>query len=234
MIHDDYECELYFLRHGQSVSNVTPDYVTGLDHDSPLTPLGLEQARALGRRLARECLEFDRVYSSTMTRAVQTTEAMLGAMGQPGRAFTRVKELIEQQMPGWRGVLAEEVFTPERLAYIRGKGRDFVPPGGESLRVVQRRVAGWLERELIYNQELVAEGRSLTVAIVGHGAATKSLLQYIMGFDDRLIMRMGMENCSISRFIFNREGWHVVCINDATHVNGLAAAPEEGEEDRRD
>ena len=228
MIHENYHCEIYLLRHGQSESNVTSGYVAGLDHDSPLTPLGFEQARALGKRLGGEGQEFDRIYSSTMIRAVQTTRTMLDAMGQPDRGFIQVEELIEQQMPGWRGVRTEEAFTPELMAYIRGKGRDFVPPGGESLRVVQRRVAGWLERELIYNEELVAQDRPLTVAIVGHGAATKSLLQYIMGFDDRLITRLGMENCSISRLIFNDEGWHVVCINDATHINGLAAAADGG------
>ena len=113
-------------------------------------------------------------------------------MGQPGAAFTRVDALIEQQMPGWRGLSEQEVYTPENLAYIRGKGADFVAPEGESLRMVRRRVSGWLEDELIYNKALVEKERSLTLAIVGHGAATKCLLQYIMGFDERLITRIGM------------------------------------------
>ena len=52
---------LYFVRHGD------PCY----DPDS-LTPLGLRQAEAIGRRLARYGL--DRIYASPMRRAMQTAQ----------------------------------------------------------------------------------------------------------------------------------------------------------------
>ena len=74
-------------------------------------------------------------------------------MGESGRDFPRVDDIIEQQMPGWRGVPVEEVYTPENLVYIRSKGAHFVPPDGESLRMVQRRMSNWLEDEIIYNEE---------------------------------------------------------------------------------
>jgi broad specificity phosphatase PhoE len=121
-------------------------------------------------------------------------------------------------MPGWRGVPESDVYTPETLAYVRAKGSHFVPPEGESFRMVQRRVAGWLEDEIIYNRDLVAKGQSLTVAIVGHSAASRCLFQYIMGFDEAVIRRIVIDNCSISRFLFNRNGWSMVCINDALHL----------------
>ena len=52
----------FFVRHGD------PCY----DPDS-LTPLGLHQAEAIGRRLARYGV--DRVYASPMKRAMQSTTA---------------------------------------------------------------------------------------------------------------------------------------------------------------
>ena len=52
---------LYFIRHGD------PCY----DPDC-LTPLGLRQAEAVGRRLARYGL--DRIYASPMKRAMQTAQ----------------------------------------------------------------------------------------------------------------------------------------------------------------
>ena len=173
----------------------------------------------LGQRLRREHVRFDRVYSSSLVRAIQTTEAMLEAIGQPGRPFTRVDALIEQQIPGWQGVPVEEALTPQTVAYMRSKGMDFVPPQGESLRMVQRRVSTWLEDEIVYNDELVSKEQSLTVAVVGHGAATKCLFQYIMGCDHRLITRMALDNCSVSRFLFDKEGWSPLCINDSWHVH---------------
>ena len=219
MIHKDFLCEFYLIRHGESVSNASPGFVSHINFDPPLTSKGLDQARLLGLRLKRESVQFDRVYSSTMVRAVQTTEAMLDAMGQPGRSFTRVDALIEQQLPGWRGVRKEEVYTPEMIAYIRGKRSHFVPPQGESQRMVQRRMANWLEDEIIYNDDLVGKETSLTVAIIGHGAATRCLYHYIMGFDEGFIPRIGIDNCCISRFVFNKEGWFPICINDASHIS---------------
>lgn len=220
MIHQDFECEFYFIRHGESRSNATPGFVAGADFDTPLTDRGFIQARRLGERLKREGRSFDRVYSSSLVRAVQTAETMLEAMGEGGRAFPRVDALIEQQMPGWRGLRADEVCTPELVAYLRTKASHFVPPEGESHRMVQRRVSGWIEDEIVYNEEVVASEQSLTVAVVGHGAATKCLLHYLMGFDEGLITRIALDNCSITRFRFDRSGWSPICINDSYHVTG--------------
>ena len=86
--------------------------------------------------------------------------------------------------------------------------------------MVQRRVVGWLEDELIYNRELVGKEQSLRVAIIGHHISTNCLMQYIMGFDERLIGRIVLDNCSISRFLFSSEGWSALSINDSSHING--------------
>jgi len=222
LIHQNFGCEFYFIRHGESQSNAVPGFVAGANPDSPLTDLGLAQARLLGERLKNEGVEFDRIYSSSLIRAVQTTETMLDAKGEGGRSFTRVDALIEQQQLGWQGVRTEEAFTLETLAYMRAKGSHFVPPQGESYRIVQRRVADWLEDEIIYNQELASKERSLTVAIVGHGTATKCLLHYIMGFNEGLISRIKLDNCSICRFRFDKDGWSVLCINDACHIKATS------------
>jgi probable phosphoglycerate mutase len=219
LIHENFECEFYFIRHGESESNATSGFVHGVNFNSALTDRGVEQATSVGKRLRGERVRFDRVYSSSLIRTVQTTEAMLDAMGQPGRSFEKVDALIEQQAPGWRGAPVEKIYTPEFLAYMNAKGADLVPPQGESLRTVRRRTSGWLEDEIIYNEKLVASERSLTVAVVGHGMASKCLFHYIMGFDDRMISRISLDNCSISRFRFNKQGWFPICINDSTHIN---------------
>ena len=224
MIHKEFSCEFYFIRHGESESNATPGFAAGKNFDAPLTEKGIVQARLLGERLKREGVTFDRVYSSSLTRTVQTTENMLKGMGDAGRGFTRVDAIIEQQIPGWRGVPVEEVFTPENIAYMRTKGPHFVPPEGESLRMVQRRVSNWLEDEFIYNKELTSNPTSLRVAIVGHGNASRCLFQYIMGFDDYLLRRMAIDNTSIGRFVFDDEGWAMLKLNDASHL-GNARPP---------
>ena len=89
---------------------------------------------------------------------------------------------------------------------MRGKGGHFVPPQGESYRIVQRRFAGWLEDEILYNEDLISKQESITVAVVGHGAATQCLLHYIMGFDESFIGKIRLDNTSVSRFRFDHEG----------------------------
>ena len=220
MIHENFECELFLIRHGESASNAAPGAVFGGGSEPPLTPRGLEQARLLGRRLKSEGARFDRTYSSSLLRAVQTAEAIFEEMGQSDRPFMKVDDLVELKSPVWRGVLPQEVHTPDALAYMHAKGSHFVPPAGESHRMVQRRVVGWLEDEIIYNRELVGKEQSLRVAIIGHHISTNCLMQYIMGFDERLIGRIVLDNCSISRFLFSSEGWSTLSINDSSHING--------------
>ena len=226
MIHTDFRCEFYFIRHGESESNATPGFAAGTNFDAPLTDLGATQATLLGKRLRDEGIEFDLVYSSSLDRAIKTARLMLDAMGEPERDYPKVDDIIEQQIPGWRGVPVEEVHTPENRAYMLEKGPDFVPPQGESLRMVQRRVSGWLEREIIYNESLTSEPQNLTVAVVGHGTASRCLFQYIMGFRDSMLSRMAIDNTSISRFIFDRRGWSVVRLNDASHLANTEASFE--------
>lgn len=228
MIHEDFECEIYFIRHGQSESNATPGLAAGVNFDAPLTDLGFEQAKLVGERLKREGITFDHVYSSSMTRAIQTTETMLTAMGESDRQFPRIEAIMEQQMPGWRGLPIEEVMTPENIAYMRGKGSHFIPPQGESYRMVQRRYSNWIEDAILYNDDIISQSENLRIAVVSHGAASRCLFHYIMGFDENLIWRIVLDNTSISRFKFNKFGWTPVSINDSSHIlaAGLNAASE--------
>ena len=218
MIHKDFRCEFYFIRHGESESNATPGLAAGTNYDSPLTELGAKQARLLGERLKREGVKFDRVYSSSLDRARKTARYMLDAMGETERDVPAVDALIEQQIAGWRGVPIEEVYTDENRAYMANKGPDFVPPDGEPLRIVQRRVSGWLESEIIFNEDLASVPRDLTIAVVGHGMAHRCLFQYIMGFRDTLLWKLAVDNTSISRFAFDQRGWSVLSVNDASHL----------------
>ncbi len=218
MIHKDFNCEIYFIRHGESESNATPGLAAGTNFDAPLTKLGHQQAKLLGKRFKNDKINFDKVYCSTLTRAIQTTENIFIGMESPNNSFQKVPAIIEQQVPGWRGIPIEEAYAGETMAYMMEKGRDFVGPDGESIREVQKRATNWLEDELIYNRKLCRDPQTLTVAIIGHGNTMRSIFHYIMGFDQRLIYKIGVDNTSIPRFLFNGKGWSVVCLNDSSHL----------------
>lgn len=226
MIHKNVLFDLYFIRHGESESNVTPGIAAGENFDAPMTDRGHTQAFALGERLKREGVTFDRIYSSTLVRAVQTTEDMLRGMGDGDARFQRVEQIIERQIPGWRGKLAADVWTPELRFLSAEKGKWFQPADGESERAVERRASNWLEDELIFNPEF--QDGAHTIAIIAHGITLKTLFHYITGFDTNFIRRTDLHNCSISRFKFGRSGWSIVTINDSSHTLSIGDILREG------
>lgn len=194
MIHQNFECEFYFIRHGESEANALRGYMEAFDLDTPLTAKGFTQARLLGERLRQDGVVFDIVYSSSMRRTTQTAQMMLAAMGEPEREFPRIDAIVEQQIRGWHGVRTEEALTPETTAYMRQKAARFVPPDVESSRLAQRRFANRLEDEILYNRRLIAAERPLRIAVAGHAAAPRCLLQYILDFDEQYIWKMSLDN----------------------------------------
>ena len=115
--------KLYLMRHGQTLFNVLKRKQGWCD--SPLTELGIEQARGAGRWFAEHGVTFDHAYSSTSERAVDTLELVLAESGQGDLAYERVKGLKEWNFGSFEG-LTEDVNPP--LPY----GDFYVPFGGES------------------------------------------------------------------------------------------------------
>jgi broad specificity phosphatase PhoE len=218
LIHDNVNFDIYFIRHGESQSNITPGIAAGKNFDAPMTDRGHQQAQALGCRLATEDVTFDRIYSSTLIRAVQTTEGMLRGMGITGVGFDRVEPIIERQIPAWRGRLASEVHTPEVKLLEAGKGKWFQPADGESERLVERRASNWLEDEITYNPQWLKKKGSHRIAVVSHGITLRCLIHYITGMDQSFLKRTQIYNTSISRFKFGKHGWSIETINDASHT----------------
>lgn len=227
MLHDEFECDFYFIRHGESESNVVSGLAAGKNWDAPMTERGHRQALALGARLKRSEVVFDAIYSSSQVRTVQTTERMLEGMGIPDTPFEKVDELIELQVPKWRGMPREQAYTPEVTMLREQKGRWFVPDGGESEWVVERRVSSWLEDRILRNPEHVEKGKQ-TIAVLSHGIALRCLFHSILGFEDRYIRRMALFNASISRFTFASTGWFPRCINDSAHTFDIGDVAWEG------
>ena len=64
--------KLYFMRHGQTLFNLLRRKQGWCD--SPLTELGIEQAKTVGATLRGRGLTFDHAYSSTSERACDTLE----------------------------------------------------------------------------------------------------------------------------------------------------------------
>ena len=97
--------KLYMMRHGQTLFNVLKRKQGWCD--SPLTELGIEQAKRAGEELRERGITFDHAYSSTSERACDTLELVV-----PGMPYERVKGLKEWNFGKFEGITEDLNLTP--------------------------------------------------------------------------------------------------------------------------
>jgi probable phosphoglycerate mutase len=166
---------LYFARHGQTEANLQKRF-SG-NKDTPLTPLGLEQAAQVGQILKRELGQAPgyQFISSPLARAVATMKIARQAMGLPAEGFATDNRIKEIDLGVWDQLTDEEAraLSPT-LFEQRGNDKWHVRvPEGENYAEVAARVTDWI-REL----------KSDTIAI-SHGATTRILRGLLAGLDWR-------------------------------------------------
>lgn len=211
MIHKNTSINLYIVRHGESEANLDTKFLYGQSHEVNLTKRGAEQAIKLGRRLNRQGVKFDKVYSSISKRALKTASHVLKEIQYPLDGIVKTEELVEYSIGEWAGKVRDEVYTSEIRGSMNKMGPYFTPPKGESLMMVQRRLLPWLFDEILYNEEHL--NKKVNIGVFTHAMTIRVLLHYVMGFNDRLIHRVRIDNASLTKLRFTEDGWYVDYVN---------------------
>lgn len=149
--------DIYLIRHAETDLNTTPHIIQGRSLNARLSERGLEQAEKLGERLLAEGLRFDSVYSSTADRACQTAKIACGKIGIPEYQITRLEQLVEQSHGDWEGKLRNEMYTPEVVEEFKKDMYNFCPPNGESLKMAEERMYGFVKMYLFPLQSFLFE-----------------------------------------------------------------------------
>jgi len=119
---------------------------------------------------------FDYVFTSTLSRAIETTELALREAGQQGLIMDMVRhpDLRERDygdLTGLNKAETAEKFGEEQV-HIWRRSYDVPPPGGECLKdVVENRVRPYYEAEV---KPLLADGKN--VLIGAHGNTLRAML----------------------------------------------------------
>ena len=154
------------VRHGQSMANVDAfDPQKYGDFRTPLSPLGLVQAREAGQRVGREFLEGALVYASPYQRTRETLEALLEGAGADRSAPFGIFEdpRLREQDHGYGNVKQQESLRATHgWFYYRYEG-------GESPADCYDRVSGFLESMM----RQVERKDASKVLIVTHGMAIR-------------------------------------------------------------
>lgn len=154
---------LIVVRHGQSVSNVNGTFTGQMD--SPLTELGVLQAQRTAEYLKDR--KIDVIYSSDLSRAMQTAEPVARMHGLNIIPDVRLREICGGDWEGKCGAEIEEIY-PENYAIWKTDVYRSTPDGGESFVAVAERVNEMLG-------EILQKHRGECVALFSHALAVRAL-----------------------------------------------------------
>ena len=201
-------------RHGETPWNAEGRYQG--QTDIPLSPVGREQARKLGLRLADA--RITRAVASPLGRARHTAELALG----PTRAsmLTTDAGLLEIHHGTWEGKLAAEIsdFDGERFKAWRHAPESVLMPGagGESLEHVLARA--WPA----FDRACSGLGDDDLLLVVAHDAVNRVLLCRILGIP--LSRLWGFRQAPTTLNLLegrDADSMEVVRLNDCAHHTAL-------------
>jgi broad specificity phosphatase PhoE len=180
---------IYLFRHGETVWNAERRAQGHLD--SPLTPAGREQARSMGRALARELqlagLEPSRVIvrASPLGRVRETLTIAAEAAGLSHDEDCLDHRLREMSWGDWDGLNGAEIEArwPGALAARRLDHWHYRPPNGESYFMVA-------ERARLALDDIVLLAGQRPVAVFAHGGVGRVLRGLFLGRANNEIVAM--------------------------------------------
>ena len=201
---------LLLVRHGQTTWNAENRFQG--QSDSPLSELGRRQAAAVGQRLGS--YPMDEIWSSDLSRALHTAEAIARHHGLLVRLDARLREF---RMGEWEGLTGAEIAArdPERLALWRHVGAHVSAPGGESLTDLAERLRPLLE-------EMRRLPDDAHIVLVSHGGAIRGLVCLALGLPPEMNRHLVTAETSLTE-IELRDGRTILLrLNDHAHLEAAA------------
>jgi 2,3-bisphosphoglycerate-dependent phosphoglycerate mutase len=185
---------LAFVRHGETDWN--RERRAQGQRDIPLNEAGRRQAEVLAERFGNE--SWDMVYTSDLSRARETAEAIGRRLSIPVHSDNRLREIgfgrlegttIEERVVRWGGLWKEMDFGEEPISDIRARSSSFV-------------------------QHVLDNHKGQRIAAVSHGAFIADTLRMITG--DSTISHLGNTSVTILKYEDNQ--WVCELLNCSTHL----------------
>lgn len=197
------------LRHGETVENASGRWQGQLD--GVLTPLGMAQASAAGRRLAS--YPIDALYASDLGRTRHTAQLIAE---QTGHAIQLDARLRERHYGVFQSLTTAEMAEryPQEWAAHLSHDTGFAPPRGESMQQL-------CERSLACFEDLADQHQGGSVLVITHGGVLNCLLRTVLGLPMTLPRRFSGRHAAFNRFVRGDKGWLLETWGDVNHLDGL-------------
>ena len=196
---------LIIVRHGESLYNLERRY-TG-QTDVPLTEKGITQAKITAEYVLKN-YKIDTVYSSDLSRAVDTTRPVAEPLGHTIKTDPRLREIFAGR---WQGLLfseVKEVYKEEYELYQRDKnvGRTL---DGESMIDVRDRAYAAIK-------DIAEKNDGKTVFIATHNGPLMAIQSPIYNIDINDVK--DTSNNSVTELVYKDGSFEVIKFNYTEHL----------------
>ncbi len=187
MLSDSIQAATYILliRHGEN-EWVSSGRLAGRTAGVHLNDKGRQQSAALVAFLQRQPIHA--IYSSPLERCMETAQPLAEARGI---AVQSEHAVIEVDYGEWMGRDLKDLTKLSEWSLVQHYPSTFHFPGGESLRTVQQRAIGAMER-------IYAAHPNQIVAVFSHGDVIRTLLAHYTGTALDLFQRVQISTGSVS------------------------------------
>lgn len=209
------EKRLYVVTHPEATHHV--EGLVGGWHDSDLTPLGLERAERIAKRLRRTIsdLAYPEVFTSDLQRCLRTAQIIAAALHAPVVPTQDLREISYGEAEGkpqaWLD--ARYIFPPAEGNLTR-LDHDFGIPGAETRREAAERIYRAMDRILnnpSEHQVIVTHGFALTF-VVAHWIGMPLEFAGLVGIP----VRSGSISCLSQEPPFHNRS--IITLNDTSHL----------------
>ncbi len=207
---------LLLVRHAQTIDNLEQRFAGWTDGD--LTPYGERQIHRLGEHFNRAHSDVEAIYSSPLTRARKTAEAISKLTAHELRFDDDLREMYFGELDGRPFEELRSAYADVMAADEDAELNDFMWPGGESRSGFTTRVV-----ECINRIALTHLGGS--AAIVTHGGVIATFLTNMHGESTALWRKWVVPNASLTEINWDPSKRRGVVLRrgDDAHLSELKA-----------
>ncbi len=203
-------CKIIFIRHGQSLGNLTKTFLGNTDID--LSPLGYRQAECTANYL--KDIHIDKVYSSDLIRAYNTCNEYLKLSG---KSAEKTKALREIYVGLWENRKFDDLQTEFNSTYsvwLNDLG-SAEPDGGESVAELQKRAIDFVTA-------VANENDGKTIALFTHATFIRAFFTFAYKKDLSFMKELKWAtNASVSSVEYSNGKFAVLEYGNDSFLNEL-------------
>ena len=200
---------IILVRHGQTEWNRVERFRGRAD--VPLNETGLAQAEATGRRVA-SAWQPTAVYSSPLSRATETAEAIAGHFDLPVQVHPGLADIDYGQWQGLSPEIARQRWPEEIDAWYHRPNQARIP-GGETLDELRQRAMATLN-------ELATRHPGQTIVLVGHTVINRIILLGVLGLGNERFWHLRQDTCAVNVIEVEAGDYTLASMNDTCHLHG--------------